>query len=113
MSRCLSSRGLPLGLLLGAAVLAGCASTPKMVPRDDPLVFASTGRTLGVGHVEGGQESDALLAGSRIDGWTVRLAFREALLRSNLFTEMRDAGDADDVLTTHVLVQHQPALTSR
>jgi len=80
-----------------------------MVPEDAQLVFASTGKTLAVGKVEGGMQSDAL-EGSRINGWDFRLALKEALKRSHLFPEVLDGEEGDYALSAALLAQNQPAI---
>lgn len=99
-------------LLIAAVAMAGCASTPKvarMVPQQDDVRIESTGATLVVGEVRGGEESTAW-KGSKINASNFRQALLQTLRQSILFTTVVSDGEADYELSSTLLAQEQPSM---
>ena len=94
-------------------LLAGCASAPKvmnMVPVVDSSTFVNKDKTLKISMVYGGEESDPIIKGSRIDNASFMEAVIQALTNSNLFTKINPTDQPDLVLTPEIHSQDQPIL---
>lgn len=93
------------------AMLAGCATSPRilnMVPATDQYQFSNTNKTIKVGIVYGGDESDPIFSGSKIDNSSFMGALIQALTNSNLFIKVNPSDSADYNLTAQILSQDQP-----
>lgn len=101
-------------LLISLSLMGGCATSVKvknMVPKTDDLVFTSTGKTLNVDRVKGG-EDDSFWTGSKISAANFQSALFESLQKSNIFSDVQIVQvnkAADYKLIAHVMSQEQPA----
>lgn len=93
--------------------LNGCAFSPEpinMVPRIETSAFTKTNKTLKVNMVYGGEKSDPIIKGSKIDNASFMIALTLALEKSNLFTEINPSDNPDIFLSATILSQTQPAI---
>lgn len=98
-------------LVFGIFLIIGCAASPElmnMIPKDETLVFESTGKSIKIGNATGGNETNPM-GYSKINSRDFRLALIESLRKSNLFAKLISEGDADYHLTTELVTQDQPA----
>lgn len=94
-------------------ILVGCASSPRilnMVPPTDHYQFSNTNKTIKVEMVYGGQESDPIFEGSRIDNTSFMGALLQGLTNSNLFKKVNPSENPDYYLTAMILSQDQPLM---
>lgn len=99
-------------LLVGIALMAGCASSPQlldMIPKDEKLVFESTGKSLKIVRATGGEETNPM-GSSKINAKDYKLALIESIKKSNLFTQVSFDNISDYELTATILSQDQPAI---
>ena len=82
----------------------------NMVPRAESRVFAKTAQPIGVSDVYGGEESDPMWKGSRID----RASFRKALTKALFYAGYRvfesGPGQPTYQLSARIVDQVQPAV---
>ena len=100
---------IPLIIVL---FLAGCATMPKMmnmVPVMQGAKFHHSDKTMKVGDILGGEKSDPLWEGSKIDAMTFKGALIISLQNSNLFTYANSDDNADYRLDVLLMIQDQPA----
>ena len=98
-------------LIIVSFFMIGCVATPpkllNMVPKNEKLVFKSTGKSLKIVSVIGGEETNPLLM-SKINAPGFRNALIKALNQSNLFSRLLSKGNADYELSAKILAQDQP-----
>ena len=90
---------------------AACATSPRllhMVSQTESNIFKNSNKILKVEMPAGGQESDPIFAGSRIDNVTFWGALIQTLKKSSLFTQVISTDSADYVMQAQILDQQQP-----
>jgi hypothetical protein len=102
-------------MVLAGLVLfvSGCSVAPQavnMVPDSRGFQFKPSGKTLQVKMVSGGEESDALIAGSKINDTNFYEALTLSLIRSGLFANVNTENLRDYSLTAAILNQDQPVM---
>jgi hypothetical protein len=73
-------------------------------------MYANSGKSIGVQSAAGGQWSDPIVEGSKIDPMSFTDALIQALRRSNLFSAVNPEADPDYVLSPVLLRQSQPVV---
>lgn len=94
-------------------ILLNCATSPRilyMVPPVEEFNFVNTNKSISVNYSYGGQESDPIFEGSKIDNASFTGALITALNNSNLFSEINPSGNAYYNLSALILSQNQPML---
>ena len=102
-----------IGAVSAILFFAACASSPRllnMVPGTDPNTFKSSNKILRVEMPAGGQESDPIFEGSKIDNVTFWGALVQTLKNSSLFAEVTSTDSADYAMKAQILDQQQPLL---
>ena len=90
----------------------GCALTPRivnMVPGPGNYLRTTTAKTIAVGSVTGGEESDPMFKGSRISDVNLRGALIMALQNAGYVAYGSPSIQTDYRLEARILVQTQPA----
>lgn len=94
-------------LLFVAVILVSCATAPekyKMIPYIDYSTFASSGRTLKITEVKGGEETTGWEV-SKIDNKSFKEALIDTLRKSGLFKEIFTDQTGDYELDTEIVSQ--------
>jgi len=102
---------MSLFLLILISFLSGCAFSPSllnMVPVTTQYQFTNTGKTITIKMVYGGEESDPIFKGSRIDNASYMGALNQSLANSNLFSKINPSGNPDYYLDVMIISQNQP-----
>jgi len=81
----------------------------NMVPRAESRVFAKTAQPIGVLDVYGGEESDPMWKGSRIDRASFRKALTKALFNAGYQVFESRSGQPTYQLSARIVDQVQPA----
>ena len=92
-------------------VMSSCSHAPRpayMVPTMEGLTFKNSNKSLNVEMVLGGEETDELIKGSRIDSSSFLSALVQALSESNMFTNLNVSDNPDYSLSTLIISQSQP-----
>ena len=93
--------------------LVGCAYAPRpinMVPRMEKDTYTNTNKTFKVEMVFGGEESDPIFKGSRIDNSSFMTALTIALENSGLFAKINPLDNVNYFLSATILSQDQPLM---
>jgi len=97
-----------------AVVLISCATAPeknKMIPYIDYSTFTSSGRTVRITEVKGGEKTDWDV--SKIDNKSFKEALIDTVKKSGLFKEVLTVRTGDYKLDTEIVSQKlQPGITA-
>lgn len=98
-------------LLMVLAILAS-SCTPKvknMVP-DIPEPYPRRDKSMAVGDVGGGEDTDVWIEGSKVDGRRFNEALAKALRESQMFEQKPEGQNPDYWVNAFIMTQDQPAI---
>jgi hypothetical protein len=98
-------------LLLLISLMFGCAFSPSlqnMIPVTNQYQFSNINKTITIKMVYGGEKSDPIFKGSRIDDASYMGALLQSLTNFNLFSKVNPSGSPDYYLDVMIISQHQP-----
>lgn len=102
-------RLIPLLFLI--FMMIDCAFSPSlvnMIPITTQYQFSNTNKTITLNMIYGGEESDPMFKGSRIDNASYMGALLQSLTNSNLFSKINPSGNPDYYLDVMIISQNQP-----
>jgi len=100
-------------VVIATILLLGCTTTPQlanMVPYIPNENYYHSNKSLKLGEIVGGEKSDPLFKGSRIDAISLRGALSIAIQNSHMFQLLNFNQEANYLLNVMILSQNQPAL---
>jgi len=98
-------------IAIAIVMVSGCSPSPQvvnMIPETQQYQYPSINKTIKIGLVQGGQETDHLIGGSKINNMSFLGALYQAMRNSNIFVDVDPEENPDLNLGVLIISQNQP-----